>query len=509
MNDFRNRLHAAAGTTAVPDTHNLWVRGRRAARRRTALVGVAAVVMLAGIGVVVGLAATDDQQVDVRDDPTVTTSTSLSSVVPDEPLPVIDVPEGTTLTAYPFALDGWDIQVDSQAENLERSNTLSLHRTNGEFALVTFADPEPGTTPVALKWDESRFTSDLGFDESVQTVVGWDGPAHTGSIVVVGDTDPKDLALALFDSPLFIGPDGAPPAGWSAGIDTRSTTGGGIVSAWPPGEGQPAPRLSTLLFDEPPSAADFSSFGDFAPPAIERSVMGHTAYQWNDFVVWNDDLSLHIVFYERGGDPVILDAFLEALEPVTSVDTIPASTAGPDIAPGTTVQPNAVGSDSIDGPTVQDHWHIGFAIIECGEVWPTILNEHDPDGIHTHGDGLIHIHPFNESTTGTGATLEQFLDAIDYSFGPDALLSEGPSGNWHALDCDGQPSETRLIRGHRDRADTTTIAGDAIFSEYFQENGETWVLARVPITSDNTGLELPVEVQAELNGHVPLFDSDN
>jgi hypothetical protein len=48
-------------------------------------------------------------------------------------------------------------------------------------------------------------------------------------------------------------------------------------------------------------------------------------------------------------------------------------------------------------------------------------------GIHTHGDGVIHVHPFAESASGRRATLGKFFDQIGASITDDTLTL--PDGN--------------------------------------------------------------------------------
>ncbi|HEX2383969.1 MAG TPA: hypothetical protein VHI95_15095 [Acidimicrobiales bacterium] len=52
--------------------------------------------------------------------------------------------------------------------------------------------------------------------------------------------------------------------------------------------------------------------------------------------------------------------------------------------------------------------------------------QEDALGIHTHGDGLIHIHPFTDSAAGRNATLGIFLDQVGVSMTNDTLTL--PSG---------------------------------------------------------------------------------
>lgn len=75
-----------------------------------------------------------------------------------------------------------------------------------------------------------------------------------------------------------------------------------------------------------------------------------------------------------------------------------------------------------EGPSLTDHWHIAYGINVCGE-WIELngdLEDRDAQGqpinegfletgIHSHDDGLIHIHPFSSKGTGPDATLGTFL----------------------------------------------------------------------------------------------------
>jgi hypothetical protein len=60
----------------------------------------------------------------------------------------------------------------------------------------------------------------------------------------------------------------------------------------------------------------------------------------------------------------------------------------------------------------KDHWHAAYGFNLCGE-WAAPLNDGprgDTTGIHTHGDGLIHTHPFTSSVAGKNATFGKFMD---------------------------------------------------------------------------------------------------
>lgn len=63
-----------------------------------------------------------------------------------------------------------------------------------------------------------------------------------------------------------------------------------------------------------------------------------------------------------------------------------------------------------------DHWHAAFAVSVCGnELEPLQDGATDPLGIHTHGDGLIHIHPFTRTASGERATLSKYFDQVGFT----------------------------------------------------------------------------------------------
>jgi hypothetical protein len=83
-----------------------------------------------------------------------------------------------------------------------------------------------------------------------------------------------------------------------------------------------------------------------------------------------------------------------------------------------------------------DHWHASLDVNVCGQ-WVTPAPEFETRadsaeirvGIHSHGDGLVHIHPFNSSESGGQATLGRFLDYGGWSASSDSLsLWEGTGG---------------------------------------------------------------------------------
>jgi hypothetical protein len=59
----------------------------------------------------------------------------------------------------------------------------------------------------------------------------------------------------------------------------------------------------------------------------------------------------------------------------------------------------------------KDHWHAAYGFNLCGK-WAEPLADGpagDQHGIHTHGDGLVHTHPFDSTTAGKNATFGKLM----------------------------------------------------------------------------------------------------
>jgi hypothetical protein len=77
-----------------------------------------------------------------------------------------------------------------------------------------------------------------------------------------------------------------------------------------------------------------------------------------------------------------------------------------------------------------DHWHTYLGVNICGEWLPAQAQFENPvgtpagtqnAGIHTHGDSLIHTHPFVPSEAGANATLAKFAGYAGWSVSSDSI----------------------------------------------------------------------------------------
>jgi hypothetical protein len=142
----------------------------------------------------------------------------------------------------------------------------------------------------------------------------------------------------------------------------------------------------------------------------------------------------------------------------------------------------------------EDHWHAAFGVYVCDHFQPPMPQFEDPDGIHTHGDGVIHIHPFTPRVAGENATLGVFLDAAGIEVSGDRLSVGGETYTAGEDTCGGQESEVVVARWADVRAadaEAERVGADA----RFRRDGEGYVVAFVPV-----GATVPVpESAAELD----------
>ncbi len=114
-----------------------------------------------------------------------------------------------------------------------------------------------------------------------------------------------------------------------------------------------------------------------------------------------------------------------------------------------------------------DHWHSGYEVRVCGERQLPYPDDSASDvtGIHSHGDGLIHIHPFQHDVAGGGALLGVFFDEIEIAFDDSTLeLSSGEVLREGEVLCDGAEAELRVVRwpdldGHQPEMFTEGLRG--------------------------------------------------
>lgn len=115
-----------------------------------------------------------------------------------------------------------------------------------------------------------------------------------------------------------------------------------------------------------------------------------------------------------------------------------------------------------------DHWHAAYGVYQCDAFVPPITDQTDPLGIHTHGDGVVHIHPTSSRAAGSDATLGVFADAVGMDLSDDEV-SIGDTTLSESDGCGDEPAELKVVRWNADDPEDegtefTTDFGDVRFT---------------------------------------------
>ena len=97
-------------------------------------------------------------------------------------------------------------------------------------------------------------------------------------------------------------------------------------------------------------------------------------------------------------------------------------------------------------PVIGDHWHAAYGVYDCDQFVGFFTSSADPDGIHSHNDGVIHIHPWNSSATGDDARFDVFLEAMGAKVADDEISGPGVGVLKAGNDCGGEPTVIRAAR---------------------------------------------------------------
>jgi hypothetical protein len=92
------------------------------------------------------------------------------------------------------------------------------------------------------------------------------------------------------------------------------------------------------------------------------------------------------------------------------------------------------------------HWHARFSVEICGQA---VRFPYSQGNVHTHGDGVIHVHPETEEEARE-ATLRTFFRSIGVSMGPGEIWLPDGRRFMDGDPCDGRPGKlVTMVNGRR------------------------------------------------------------
>jgi hypothetical protein len=170
---------------------------------------------------------------------------------------------------------------------------------------------------------------------------------------------------------------------------------------------------------------------------------------------------------------------------------------------------------SAESPAVGDHIHNAYGIYVCDTFLPPLTDQiQDTTGLHTHGGGLIHIHPFNSGASGKKATLAKWGETTGITFSSDGFTVDGTEYT-NGYDCNGQPATVSLYVWSADdlAAGPQIYTGADIGKFRLDTNRNVLTLAvvpegtDVPVPDSTTALDNIDPVTDNVATTVPATDS--
>lgn len=130
------------------------------------------------------------------------------------------------------------------------------------------------------------------------------------------------------------------------------------------------------------------------------------------------------------------------------------------------------------------HWHAAYIVRICDDVLDPFDTDADPLGIHSHGDGVMHVHPFVEESGYENATLGLFADAMGFGLADGELLLPG-GGAWRDGDlCNGVPGRVFVDRWAGPDADSEVVRHfDGLADLRYLADAELYQIAFAPVDS--------------------------
>lgn len=143
-------------------------------------------------------------------------------------------------------------------------------------------------------------------------------------------------------------------------------------------------------------------------------------------------------------------------------------------------------------PTFGDHWHAPYGIWDCtiGDEGGFQTPIQDPQtsnaGIHTHSDGVVHIHPFSSVATGSGATLGTFLEATEAQLEDDVALTfaNRPELTEEGVTCGGEEAVLQIHRFPLGETVPSEVITENLADYRFGGDLEGFVIALAPLGAD-------------------------
>jgi hypothetical protein len=141
------------------------------------------------------------------------------------------------------------------------------------------------------------------------------------------------------------------------------------------------------------------------------------------------------------------------------------------------------GNEDAVAPKLGDHWHAAYGIYDCDHFIPNLQDvKQDTTGLHTHGDGLMHMHPFGTQYTGHGANIGNWGDTTGLVVTDTSIKAAGIDEK-NGDKCSAKAAKLQL-KVWDSPDDTKGRLVDKDFAKWAPQEFSMWVLAFVPEGAD-------------------------
>jgi hypothetical protein len=149
-------------------------------------------------------------------------------------------------------------------------------------------------------------------------------------------------------------------------------------------------------------------------------------------------------------------------------------------------------------PSVGEHWHSAYQIYVCDATQATVYpaDNDDRTGVHSHGDGLFHIHPFATGFSGQFATIGLFFEEGGWELSDSKIeLPNGTVIDENDFQCveGGENAEIRILQWNSLTAEDPIVFTENLGDINFGQNGQLYTLAVVDPETDNADIPRPDE----------------
>ena len=123
-----------------------------------------------------------------------------------------------------------------------------------------------------------------------------------------------------------------------------------------------------------------------------------------------------------------------------------------------------------------DHWHAAYGVYLCDKFAPDVQSDRDPSGIHTHNDGVIHIHPFTSAASGDKATLGVYTRTVGMELSEDNVKLTGGKEYSNGDRCGDERGRVQVFLNGEERSgdpkDIRLRDGDQLVIAFAPEDAE-------------------------------------